>query len=454
MERSVSRSYHEEVDPTLSFFSHPRTITLLIALLVGLLYSAMRSDGKSATTEDNALRGILAMAGAFLLIGVVLFRDGPFMRPHPAVWRVVLGLAVLYQMFMVFLLFQTVDDGRHLMTYLDPTLGIELPERSYAENCEFTPSNVWSQIDIFVLAHSLGWFGKALILRDVWICWIISVMFEIMEYSLEHQLPNFAECFYDHWFLDVLICNWLGIYVGMKTCEYFAVKQYSWRGFFEIQTYRGKIRRTAAQFTPASWTRFEWGATRSFKHFVAVIILVVGFLICELNAFYLKFLLWIPPEHPLVTYRLILMFLFGLPAVREFYDYLSDPNCKRIGAQLWLILAIILTEVIICIKWSRGLFTEPAPMFVKAFWVVFMTSLISYALWQFAYVPRRDKKKWLRETKNTAAAAAATRKQLTDTEAYSSGSEYATRTSTNGTTGEHHEVPKTPSHRYNLRNRH
>jgi len=37
-----------------------------------------------------------------------------------------------------------------------------------------------------------------MILRDVWLGWILSVLFEIMEYSLEHQLPNFAECAWDH----------------------------------------------------------------------------------------------------------------------------------------------------------------------------------------------------------------------------------------------------------------
>lgn len=48
------------------------------------------------------------------------------------------------------------------------------------------------------------------------------------------------------------------------------------------------------------------------------------FLLVELNAFYLKTLLWMAPEHPLVTYRLILLWLCGLPAVRELYQYIID----------------------------------------------------------------------------------------------------------------------------------
>lgn len=35
-------------------------------------------------------------------------------------------------------------------------------------------------------------------IRDWWMCMIISVMFEFLEYSLEHQLPNFSECWWDH----------------------------------------------------------------------------------------------------------------------------------------------------------------------------------------------------------------------------------------------------------------
>lgn len=53
-------------------------------------------------------------------------------------------------------------------------------------------------MDVFVLAHVLGWYGKAIILRDYWLCWILSVTFEFCEYSLEHQLNNFAECWWDH----------------------------------------------------------------------------------------------------------------------------------------------------------------------------------------------------------------------------------------------------------------
>lgn len=94
---------------------------------------------------------------------MIQFRDGPFVRPHPgeclplpyvrqsalqpaaipAFWRVVLGINLLYEGAMVFLLFQDVDSARSMMKFLDPSLGNPLPEKSYAENCDLTVQNVW-----------------------------------------------------------------------------------------------------------------------------------------------------------------------------------------------------------------------------------------------------------------------------------------------------------------------
>ena len=36
-------------------------------------------------------------------------------RPHPAVWRVIHGMVVIYLLVLVFLLFQNVDDARQMM---------------------------------------------------------------------------------------------------------------------------------------------------------------------------------------------------------------------------------------------------------------------------------------------------------------------------------------------------
>ena len=39
---------------------------------------------------------------------------------------------------------------------------------------------------------------KGLILRDFYVLTGLSVGFELLEYTLECQLPNFGECWWDH----------------------------------------------------------------------------------------------------------------------------------------------------------------------------------------------------------------------------------------------------------------
>lgn len=54
------------------------------------------------------------------------------------------------------------------------------------------------KFDVFVPTHFFGWWVKTLMLRDYWLCHTLSIVFELLEYTLEHQLPNFAECWWDH----------------------------------------------------------------------------------------------------------------------------------------------------------------------------------------------------------------------------------------------------------------
>lgn len=160
------------------------------------------------------------------------------------------------------------------MSWIDASLGVQLPEKSYADECSLTWDNLMDKLDMFVPAHLFGWVAKALILRDVWLCWVVSIMFEVMEYSLEFQLPNFGECWWDHWVLDVLICNWAGIAIGMWICRCLALKTYCWRSIKDIPTIHGKVIRSVKQLTPHSWTSFDWASTRTFKGYCYSIVLI------------------------------------------------------------------------------------------------------------------------------------------------------------------------------------
>lgn len=49
-----------------------------------------------------------------------------------------------------------------------------------------------------------------------------------------HHLPGSRP----QWIMDVLVCNGLGIYCGMKTLEWLSLKTYKWQGLWNIPTYK------------------------------------------------------------------------------------------------------------------------------------------------------------------------------------------------------------------------
>jgi len=71
--------------------------------------------------------------------------------------------------------------------------------------------------------------------------------------------------------MDIIVCNGMGIWLGMRTLDYLSWKKYHWRGIWNLPSYREKFQRLAAQFTPYSWTDFEWKPTLSLKRWCAML---------------------------------------------------------------------------------------------------------------------------------------------------------------------------------------
>jgi phosphatidylserine synthase 2 len=156
--RSFSAAYFYSFYPR--FFYKPITLSALAFGLIVLAYVATTQDvleeGRDKrrvyvfsvflsrfSTQAILLSGVYAAIAAFLTFSMIQFRDGPFIRPHPAFWRVVLGANLLYELALVFLLFQDLKTARHMMTYIDSNLGVPLPEKNYAEDCSLTPKTLW-----------------------------------------------------------------------------------------------------------------------------------------------------------------------------------------------------------------------------------------------------------------------------------------------------------------------
>ena len=122
-----------------------------------------------------------------------------------------------------------------MFVFLDADLAADADEdpyeeRTYATDCRvMTPEQPFlfqnvknTVLDEFFVAHVLGWFGKALAIRDWHLLWAYSILFEVMEVTFMHWLKNFNECWWDSWVLDVLVCNLGGMWVGMQATKYFS----------------------------------------------------------------------------------------------------------------------------------------------------------------------------------------------------------------------------------------
>lgn len=72
--------------------------------------------------QENIWAGMLCVIFFFLIISVLAFPNGPFTRPHPAVWRIIFGFSVIYLLFINFLMFQNYKVIMEIFYWFDPSL--------------------------------------------------------------------------------------------------------------------------------------------------------------------------------------------------------------------------------------------------------------------------------------------------------------------------------------------
>ncbi|KAF4703631.1 hypothetical protein FOZ62_028484, partial [Perkinsus olseni] len=173
---------------------------------INLAASSMNSCWSSLTElDEGAMQKVEMLSGAVIVLSLsvaYLPDHGVFKWPFKAIWRVMLGIALSYSFFLTYLLVNyNREDAIQFLGWLDPSLGKPLPEKNYADNCELWDSkatnplhNFLDRIDIFIACHLFGWMWKTIIIRDAGLVWYLSILFEFIEISFRHLLPNFYEC--------------------------------------------------------------------------------------------------------------------------------------------------------------------------------------------------------------------------------------------------------------------
>lgn len=92
-------------DPHISFFWKAHTATVLIFLVLCLTYVGV-IENPTDDSEFNSKRGIYAALFFWVFAGMTIMPDGPFLRPHPLIWRAAFAVSIVYQLILIFILFQ------------------------------------------------------------------------------------------------------------------------------------------------------------------------------------------------------------------------------------------------------------------------------------------------------------------------------------------------------------
>lgn len=368
--------YNSELPSFVNMFIHPYSISVMIGIFSIMAYYAINLP-LTSNPLSNFYKGFFAALTVYLLICACNLRDTLLVRPHPVFWRMIKGLAYAYMLFTVWLLFQNAAEARHFFSYIDSSLGVELVDVSYADDCSLTTLEpVYNAVfDTFMLSHLIGWFCKAIMLRDKRLVFVSSILFELYELTFKHMLANFKECWWDSLILDLILANGAGMLLGFWFMDIFQLEKYNWMGM-----------------TTDENGRSVWKPLRSLRDYIGLLSTFGLLAVIELNAFFLKHALWIPPPHMLNLGRVIFWWLLGCAGTREYYHYVQHRNVP-FGMMAALLYILSGLEILVNIKFGTGMYPIPMPSHIFYAWITVFVFLTVFAVVFFS-------RKYLRSLKD------------------------------------------------------
>lgn len=304
----------------------------------------------------GALSGLFSSTAAvflFVLVAVAMalpnrrFKDAtlPILRLQIPMWRLVEAGAWFYLALLLKLVLGTAAEGRSFVNGISSTMGAaQTVETDYAASCDF--KYAYERIDLFVFAHALGWFGKALVIRDARLLWTMSIAFELTEVLLRPWLPNFHECWWDHLFYDVFTANAIGIHAGLWCADYLGLSVLDWGTTFWF-----KARSFPGVGVPSLRVPC-WGQRWCFT--CAVVVVLGTALDC--NYFFLKYLLWIPHDHWVMWIRAFASCALAGAATEDLHDHAKTRS--GLGVHGVLLGLIILAELAVAMKFTHEFLPE------------------------------------------------------------------------------------------------
>jgi phosphatidylserine synthase 2 len=193
--------------------------------------------------------------------------------------------------------------------------------------------------------------------------------------------------------------------LGLAFCRYFGIPLYDWRGApfrgeqlnrlrlekFEREKNRkdgqqssGKVPHGAANEVEGARCGSVLCGIRALPNHLVILFVLGTFLVAEVDAFYLKSLLWIPPSHVLNWARMWIIAFMGLISVADIYRYATDLACRRLGFAALLMVLLLTLELCVVTSFSRGEFPTPVPGHVLAVWCTIGAFMVVYPALQYS----------------------------------------------------------------------
>ena len=108
--------------------------------------------------------------------------------------------------------------------------------------------------------------------------------------------------------------------------------------------------------------------------------------------FFLKFILWVPANHKILSIRLFIWAFTSLAASKEYYEFISNKHCKRVGPFFWVGSFCLGVEFSIAFKFGYSMFTAPFPWYVQIMWAILGCLILLGGI--YAYTNEKFNKKY------------------------------------------------------------
>lgn len=279
----------------------------------------------------------------------------------------IFAIAFTYCLGLIFIFFQEQEDARFCLTYLDSNLNEPVKFPTYVANCEVNSNEFLNvlveNMDFYVFSHFVSYLCQTMIIRNVQTLILVSLQFELLEYTLEHHLASLSECWWDHWILDFTVFNGSGILLGLYILRFFNIEYYN---------------------IPQFWNNPSKSRLKNMLYFVAYLLVLVSNATAQITVFYLEPILWIPYNHRLIMISVAIKLATAFYFSRDCYKSLKSR--RKLGKNFYMYIFILIVEMCIIIKFGEDIYQKEIPGNIILAWKT-LTGIVGIWVLQKFYFP-------------------------------------------------------------------